>query len=214
MFDGKVVNALTDTKYTQKCNICRVTSANVNNIEYVRNLDICEMALKLGLSSLHCWIRSFEYILHLGYKMENKAWQARTEQQKISVSTRKKRIQTEFYEKLSLIVDQPKVGFGNSNDGNTARRAFANAAVFSEITGVSIDVIIRLQTVLRAICSGQRLNIKHFQSFCSDTLDKVIEHITGTQFPQLSIRCWYMGQMCPWLWSSQLGSILRKARRQ
>jgi len=38
---------------------------------------------------------------------------------------------------LSLKVDQPKVGgFGSTNDGNTAQRAFFNHIAFSNITGI------------------------------------------------------------------------------
>ena len=76
------------------------------------------------MSNLHCWIKCFEFILELGYKMENQKFQARTEKEKLSVNLRKNLIKSKFREKLSLIVDQPKVGFGNSNDGNTSRRAF------------------------------------------------------------------------------------------
>lgn len=46
----------------------------------------------------------------------------------------KSRIQKEFREKTGLIIDQPKPGFGNSNDGNTARRFFQNAELSAEIT--------------------------------------------------------------------------------
>ena len=46
--------------------------------------------------------------------------QARKKEEKLSVKNRKKSIQKLFREELSLIVDVPKVGHGNSNDGNTA----------------------------------------------------------------------------------------------
>ena len=103
------------------------------------------------MSNLHCWIKCFEFILHLGYKMENQKFQARTEKEKLSVNLRKNLIKSKFREKLSLIVDQPKVGFGNSNDGNTSRRAFENSEIFSEITGVDIEVIKRMHIVLVTI---------------------------------------------------------------
>ena len=67
--------------------------------------------------------------------MENQTFQARTVKEKLSVKLRKQLIQSKFREKLSLIVGQPKVGFGSSNDRNTARRAFENSEIFSEITG-------------------------------------------------------------------------------
>ena len=54
---------------------------------------------------------------------------------------RKEKIQKNFRERLGLVVDMPKVGFGNTNTGNLARRAFANAEQFSEITGVEEELI-------------------------------------------------------------------------
>ena len=72
-------------------------------------------------------------------------------------------------EKLSLIVYVPMIGYGNTNDGNTARRSFANAEVFSQITGVEREVIDRLRTVLLALSSGYELNLGAFTFFCHRT---------------------------------------------
>ena len=63
-------------------------------------------------------------------------------------------MQKSFREDLSLIVDVTKVGFGNSNDGNTAHRAFGNPEEFLRITGVDQDLICRLKNLLSAVCSG------------------------------------------------------------
>lgn len=38
-------------------------------------------------------------------------------------------MQKDFKDKIGLIVDKPKPGFGNSNDESTARRIFNNAKV-------------------------------------------------------------------------------------
>ena len=78
MLDGKVVNAITDTKSTQSCNVCGVTSKDVNDLDKVRSSPVDE-ALKLGLPLLHCWLRSFEYCLHMGYKMDIKSYYAKGE---------------------------------------------------------------------------------------------------------------------------------------
>lgn len=34
--------------------------------------------LKFGLSTLHCWIRFFECLLHLSYRLDFKKWQVTT----------------------------------------------------------------------------------------------------------------------------------------
>ena len=115
-------------------------------------------------------------MLHVGYKLDNKSFQARTKEQKLSVQIRKKKIQNEFREKLSLIVDVPKVGYGNTNNGNTVRRAFANAEVFSQITGVEREVIDRLRTVLLALSSGYELNLDAFTFFCRRTSECLVNN--------------------------------------
>ena len=67
----------------------------------------------------------------------------------------------------------PKQGFGNTNDGNTARRAFEQSKTFSEITGVDVDIISRLKTVLKAVCSEYDLDSSSFQLYCNDTTNKI-----------------------------------------
>ena len=57
MFDGKVINAITDTNSTQSCNICGAKPSEMNKIEVIRNKEVNNQACELGLSSLHCWLR-------------------------------------------------------------------------------------------------------------------------------------------------------------
>lgn len=168
MVDGKICNALTDTKSTQKCFICGATSKQFNNIDDCLSRDINDSNLQFWLSTLHSWIRFFECILHIGYRMPIKKWQARGTDNAL-VETNKKRIQNLFREKLGLIVDKPKPGFGCSNDGNTARRFFENAEVSSEITEVDVTLIKRFHTILITISSGYDINLEKFRSFALNT---------------------------------------------
>ena len=176
MFDGKVVNALTDTNSTQSCNICKAKPSEMNRLELVRSKETSEDAMKLGVSSLHSWIRTFDYLLHLGYKKNIKEYYARTPEQKQNVSETKKEIQKRFREELSLVVDMPKQGFGNTNTGNVARRAFENAEVFASIVGVEEEVIIRLRTILRALCSGYHLETEAYKDYCLRTAEMLVEN--------------------------------------
>ena len=174
MFDGKVINSLTDTKSTQSCNVCGSKPKEMDDIDLVKKKPVNEQTLKLGMSNLQCWIKCFEFILHLRYKMENQKFQARTEKEKLSVNLRKNLIKSKFREKLSLIVDQPKVGFGNSNDGNTSRRAFENSEIFSEITGVDIEVIKRMHIVLIKISCGYHIDTDQFEVYSTDTAKIIV----------------------------------------
>lgn len=53
----------------------------------------------------------------------------------------KSRIQKEYKVKTGVIIDGPKPGFGNSNDGNTARRFCKNAELSTEITKIDIELL-------------------------------------------------------------------------
>ncbi|XP_036347272.1 uncharacterized protein LOC118756626 [Rhagoletis pomonella] len=117
---------------------------------------------KYGLSTLHAWIRCFECLLHIAYRLTFKCWQVRKEN-KDAFSANKVRIQNEFRTRLGLIVDQVKTGFGTTNDGNTARKFFSNAEVASEITGINKDLIQNFSIILRLISCGMRINIDAFR---------------------------------------------------
>lgn len=174
MVDGKVCNALTETTSTQTCYICGATSKNFNNIEAMINRGINRDNLGFGLSVLHGWIRMFEFLLHLGYKLPIKKWQARLSDKEI-VAKNKARIQKEFRERCGLIVDMPKPGFGNTNDGNTARRFFKNVELSSEITKIDIVLIKRIHTVMIVVASGHEINNEKFKKFCHDTARYFVE---------------------------------------
>ena len=64
-----------------------------------------------------------------------------TLEDKSSVEKNKKLIQEGFRRDLSLLVDLPKVGHGNTNDGNIAHQAFSNPEEFALITGPDSEVI-------------------------------------------------------------------------
>lgn len=55
------------------------------------------------------------------------------------IDERKKIIQNRLHEELRILVDVPKPGFGNTNDGNTARIFFNNVDTVSNITGKNKD---------------------------------------------------------------------------
>ena len=105
--------------------IAAVTARPVSNTEY-------------GLSTLHSWIRVFEAVLHIGYRLtlQPPRWQVRGGDRE-AVKAAKADIQRKLRASLGLRVDEPRCGgSGNSNDGNTARRAFRSSKEFSAATGV------------------------------------------------------------------------------
>jgi len=82
MIDGKICNALTQTTSTQKCYLCGSISKDFNDIDRMIRSKIVTENLQYGISVLHGWIRFFECLLHLAYKLPIKKWQARSEEDK------------------------------------------------------------------------------------------------------------------------------------
>ena len=88
---------------------------------------------RFGLSTLRAWIRCFEYLLHISYRLPIKKWQAKGKDKEI-VKIRKQEINTKFRTELGLRVDQPiPGGSGKTNDGNIARRFFFSAKKSSDV---------------------------------------------------------------------------------
>ncbi|CAI6370476.1 unnamed protein product [Macrosiphum euphorbiae] len=138
--------------------------------------------LEFGISILHGWIRFFECLLHLAYKLPFKKWQARGSDKEIVAETKKK-IQIEFKTKLGLIVDKPKPGFGNTNDGNTARRFFKNAEVSAEITNLDLDLIKKMHTILIVVSCGHEIDIEKFRKYALETAYYFVEKYPWYNMP-------------------------------
>ncbi|XP_076545847.1 uncharacterized protein LOC143305586 [Osmia lignaria lignaria] len=171
MVDGKICNAITQTLSTRRCYICGATSTEFNDLTKLQVKDINPDSLEFGLSILHARIRLFESLLHLSYKVTVKKWIIRKTdvQQKKIIEDRKLNIQKEFKSKLGLLVDIPKPGFGNTNNGNTSRKFFANPDLCAEITGLDRDLIYRFAVILELISSGHKINTKKFDTYTLDT---------------------------------------------
>lgn len=173
LIDGKVLNVLTGTKSSQACPICGATPSNFLKIEDFKTSKVFTPkanSLQYGLSPLHAWIRFFECIIHISYRIELEQWQMRGPKNKEIFNNRKKSIQERFLTQLHLHVDKPKAsGFGSTNDGNTARRAFQDTKLFSNITDVDEDLIKRFQIILICLSCQYEINSTKFQEYCHST---------------------------------------------
>lgn len=169
MVDGKVCNAATHTSSTMRCYICNRTSKDFNNLT-LPNMEDPE-TYKFGLSILHARIRLFEFLLHLSYKLKAEVHKGRitVENDKEKIKLAKQEIQKEFREKMGLLVDIPKVGYGNTNDGNTSRRFFSNINLAATITGVDIELIQRFKIILEVLSSGLDIIVENFAIYTMDT---------------------------------------------
>lgn len=72
---------------------------------------------------------------------------------------------------MGLIVDVPKPGSGNTNDGNTSRRFFSDHVLAATITELDINLIYRLKVVLETISSGHKINTSLFSAYAKETAE-------------------------------------------
>lgn len=78
-------------------------------------------------------------------------------------------------EVMGLLVDIPKAGFGNSNNGNTSRRFFSDPITSSRITEVDIKLIKKCNIILEVLSSGHKINVKKFECFAEETAKLYID---------------------------------------
>lgn len=67
---------------------------------------------------------------------------------------------------LGLKIDFPKQGFGNTNDGNTARRFFEDVSLSARILGVDESLMRKCHVILQVIASGFPVNVEKFKEYC------------------------------------------------
>lgn len=169
MVDGKVCNSLMSTS-SQKCYICHAGPAQFNNLDNIKTLPINSDALNLGLSTLHAYIRFFECLIHISYRLNIKVWRV-PKNQKDQFENRKKEIIRKFRAETGLIIDQPKPGIGNTNDGNTARRFFADPLLSSNITGIDQNLIYRCSVLLKTLNCSYPINSTRFGQYAFETAE-------------------------------------------
>lgn len=182
MIDGKICSWLADTP-GQNCHLCKASPKQMNDINAMLGRWITEDNLEYGISSLHAWIKTFECILHIAYRLEIRKWQIRKED-KEKMETRKKEIQEKFRRHMGLLVDMPKPDFGTTNDGNTARLFFRNPELASKITGINEEFIRRMSVVLITISCGFEVDSTLFKSYCIDTAKIYISLYPWYYMPQ------------------------------
>ncbi|CAF0958084.1 unnamed protein product, partial [Brachionus calyciflorus] len=184
MFDGKAVNAISNNSSPRICNICLASPIEMNNKDIIQKLEPNKHTLKYGLSALHAYIRCFECILHISYRLPIKRWDIRGQDAKKLCDAKKKQVQTEFWKKLGLLVDFPiDSGSGITNDGNTARKAFRSYKLFSEITGVNEELIYLLFNILCLVSSTYAFNLDDLKKYCEDTYNLYIREYLWFYMP-------------------------------
>ena len=78
------------------------------------------------------------------------------------IAKRKEIITNGLREELGILVDCVKRGAGSTNDGNTARRFFANPSVAARVTGFDENLLRRFATILDTMACGFEVDTEKF----------------------------------------------------
>lgn len=171
MVDGKICNSVMDIS-SQTCYIYGCTPKNMNDKQKLASFSDNPESYEFGLSPLHARIRTFECLLKICYRLEVKTWQVRGAENMQKLEEKKKIVQREFREKTGLLVDVVKVGYGTTNDGNTARRFFEDPSLSVSITGLEKTLIEKLSVLLEVVTSNYEINVERFKNCCDEILDR------------------------------------------
>lgn len=85
-------------------------------------------------------------------------------------ATAKEKIQEKFRKTTGLRIDFPMQGFGNTNDGNTARRFFDDTKLTASITQIEEQLLLRFKKILSAINCTEKIDAVKFGRYTSETL--------------------------------------------
>ena len=184
MVDGKITQILTNTSSAQICIVCGATPVQMNNMNIVFSRTLKIKSLEYGLSPLHAYIRFYECILHIAYRLDFKKWRVTGDNKKI-LQNKKQIIQKKFREELGIIVDIPTPGgSGNSNDGNSARTFFREYVKASKITNVNEGLIKRFGVILSVLNSGIDIDQSKFRKYCTETAMLYVEQYSWYYMPR------------------------------
>lgn len=169
MVDGKTCNAVMKNRSSTVCYICKASPKEMNNIDECSKKSCDTNAFAYGLQTLHAQIRLMEALLHIAYKLDTKSWQARGDAAKNMVKDKKTYLQNQLRSELGILVDFPKQGGGNTNDGNTARTFFKDPAKTARIIGIEQKLVERFAIIIKTISSGLRIDTTKFRKYNLDT---------------------------------------------
>lgn len=182
--DGKTLAAVTETSSTQCCCICGATPTEMTNSENLKNEVFApkEGTLDHGMSPLHAYLRVFDCLLHIAYRLQFKKWRV-TKEYKDQYQTSKKEVQQQMKDELHLHVDFPRPGGGTSTTGNVCRRAFSNPKELSRILKIDEKLIVMFRNILIAINCQQSLNPELFQEYCTQAYQRYLELYSWYKIP-------------------------------
>lgn len=148
------------------------------------NFDPDTSTLKYGIVITHAWIRVFEFLVNLSIKLPVKVWRARGDKLKNTIARREQKLKEIFWSELGLKINQPRPnGAGNSNNGNTSRRAFQDPLKLATILELEFTLVNNLRTVLVSLSCQLCIDPVKFNELCVKTAEFYIDKYSWYYMP-------------------------------
>ncbi|XP_047142117.1 uncharacterized protein LOC124816560 [Hydra vulgaris] len=194
MNDEKTLNAAVSNMLkkrisSQSCHVCLANSKEFNlKTIWKKNINLNKHVLKLGICSLHLWMRCMEWIFNTACKLPAvKQGRNIPSQKSKEFIENKKKFQHLFKIQLNIRVSFVRKGCGTTNTGNVARKFFNNPIVTGRILNLDIRMIKLFRDLLIDINrTTTRPDIKVFKQksehlFALITNDKFLKTIPMSQ---------------------------------
>ena len=171
--DGKTLTYVTDEAAHSTCPLCGAKEKAISTKGKVfvvkTHVKGCPVNVFLfGMAPTHQWIRSATLILNLGAYCTIKKPKVQNDNDKAKRATRQIEIARRIKEELNLTVFGKGPHGGGVLDGNTSRKLFENAELFSEICRVPLDLILALRKLCRGAASSKPIDPEKFQLAAED----------------------------------------------
>ncbi len=186
LIDGKIFSIITGTGSFQLCPICKCTPIQMNVYDNLINgtFEPHREYLKFGINTLHSWLRVFDMLLHISYRLTIEKWQARGVKKQIFLK-RRDEVRQKLFDNYGFHVDQPRSGgSGTSNSGTMARKAFEDPKKLARVLGLNEEIVCNLKTILVAISLTTPIDLNKFEEKCRETYLLYITHYKWYYMPE------------------------------
>ena len=172
--DGKGKVFWADKTAMANCVNCGSTPSEMAKRDGNFRLD--PSTLQYGMAAMHCRNRTFEWLCKGFLYSDLETWYLPALWQFLK-DEKMVEMQAAFKERLGLNVYKVLPGkCGNSNSGNTSRKAFENADVFADIINVPADIVEDLGTLINAANCKHALSASKVEKLSTSVLDRIHDY--------------------------------------
>ncbi|GFY74231.1 hypothetical protein TNIN_172581 [Trichonephila inaurata madagascariensis] len=135
----------------------------MDDLEALKTRQIVAGNVKLGISTLHYWIKGFESLPHLSYRLDIKKLSMR-KANRLLVNARKKKVQRKFRHQSEIW--WMLLALGPQMMTMLLENSSVAPVIASSITEIGEIMIRKLPLVMITIACGHEIDSQKFKEFC------------------------------------------------